>query len=373
MDTKKCPSCGGEMKRNGRNSSGTQRWRCRSCGASATHTHDSDAKRLKAFLGWLLSGSLQKDMPGEGRTFRRRCARFWEIWPLPPVCDEAHRVVYVDGIYLARGVVVLIARSDDHVIGWYLARSENSRAWRALMSRIAPPDMVVTDGGPGFEKARRREWPDTKVQRCTFHAFCQVRRYTTSRPKLQAGAELYGLAKDLLHVSTLKEAEAWVEAYLGWGRRWDSFLAEKTFDEDGRWEWTHERLVDARASLNRLLGKGVLFTYLDPGLSAEGPMPATNNKIEGGVNAPLRQMLRDHRGMSVTRRVKAVFWWCYMHTECPLPAAEILRVMPTDDDIDDIYRSMTERGQRFDAIPRWGDAIVWGELHRNDPWRHDWD
>jgi len=205
------------MKRNGRNSSGTQRWRCRSCGASATHTHDSDAKRLKAFLGWLLSGSLQKDMPGEGRTFRRRCARFWEIWPLPPVCDEAHRVVYVDGIYLARGVVVLIARSDDHVIGWYLARSENSRAWRALMSRIAPPDMVVTDGGPGFEKARRREWPDTKVQRCTFHAFCQVRRHTTSRPKLQAGAELYGLAKDLPHAPALKEAEAWVEAYLGWG------------------------------------------------------------------------------------------------------------------------------------------------------------
>ena len=70
----KCPSCGGEMKRNGRNSFGTQRWRCRSCGASATHTHDSTAKQLIAFLGWLLSGQLQKDMPGAGRTFRRRCA-----------------------------------------------------------------------------------------------------------------------------------------------------------------------------------------------------------------------------------------------------------------------------------------------------------
>jgi hypothetical protein len=52
------------------------------------------------------------------------------------------------------------------------------------------------------------------------------------------------------------------------------------------------------------------MTYLDPGLCAEGPMPRTNNRIEGGVNAQLREMMRNHRGMSEVRRVKAVFWWC---------------------------------------------------------------
>ena len=30
--------------------------------------------------------------------------------------DEIHRVIYVDGIYLARNVVILIARSDKHVL-----------------------------------------------------------------------------------------------------------------------------------------------------------------------------------------------------------------------------------------------------------------
>ena len=34
-----------------------------------------------------------------------------------------------------------------------------------------------------------------------------------------------------------------------------------------------------------------------------------NNVIEGGVNAQLRAMMREHRGMSDLRRVKAVFWW----------------------------------------------------------------
>ena len=70
---------------------------------------------------------------------------------------------------------------------------------------------------------------------------------------------------------------------------------------------------------------------------------------------------------------KAVYWWCYMHAECPLPAAEILRVMPTDDDI---AREMRAIGyeDRAKAGPRkWGDGLVWEELHRSVPWRREWD
>ena len=67
------------MKRNGRAPSGAQRWRCRSCGASATHSNDVAARELAAFVGWLLSRGTQADMPGRGRTFRRRAALFWPI------------------------------------------------------------------------------------------------------------------------------------------------------------------------------------------------------------------------------------------------------------------------------------------------------
>ena len=68
MKNKKCPSCGQPMKRNGKTSAGTQRWRCKSCGASATHSNDTAARELEAFLGWLLGkGSTELDMPGQGR------------------------------------------------------------------------------------------------------------------------------------------------------------------------------------------------------------------------------------------------------------------------------------------------------------------
>lgn len=96
------------------------------------------------------------DMPGCGRAFRRRTAQFLRCWALPPLIDEIHRVVYVDGIHLGRKAVVLIACSDEYVLGWYLARHEHTQAWVNLLRRIAPPDMVVTDGGQGFMSAARQ-------------------------------------------------------------------------------------------------------------------------------------------------------------------------------------------------------------------------
>ena len=40
-------------------------------------------------------------MPGGGRSFRRRTAEFWEVWPMPVPDGELHRVLYVDGIWVA--------------------------------------------------------------------------------------------------------------------------------------------------------------------------------------------------------------------------------------------------------------------------------
>ena len=187
------------MVRNGRTAAGTQRWLCKSCRATATHRIDNGAKLLKTFLDWLFSSRMQAETRWGARTLRRKCAKFWEAWPIPQPTGEVHRVAFVDGLHIAKNVHVLIASTDKHVVGWYLARSENSRAWAALTSPIPPPDVVVTDGGSGFEKARKKVRPGTRVQRCAFHAFNQVKKQTATKPKLQAGVELYGPAKDLLH------------------------------------------------------------------------------------------------------------------------------------------------------------------------------
>lgn len=363
------------MVRNGKTAAGSQRWLCRSCRATSTHKIDNTAKLLATFLRWLFSSRTQADMGWSARTFRRKCSQFWNIWPLPLPTGEVHRVVLVDGIRIARGVHVLIASSEEHVLGWYLARSENSRAWSALMAPIPEPEVVVTDGGSGFEKARRAIWPGSRVQRCVFHAFNQVKKQTTTRPNLPEGKALFAIANRLFDVKDADTAAQWIAAYSAWRTETEEFLSQRTYYEDsGRWDWTHARLVTARNGLDNLVRKGHLFTFADPDLVASlGPLPATNNRLEGGVNAQLRDMLRKHRGMSALRRVKAAFWWCHMHSECPMSPAELLRTMPTDDEIAELYRKASCGAQRSEGPQIWGDGLAWNELHHSSPWRTDWD
>ena len=369
-----CPVCNSICIKYGKNKSGSQRWRCKSCGSIITPKIDNSAKQLQIFLDWLFSKDSQKTMPGEGRSFRRHTVQFWELWPMPPKIESKRSILYVDGIYLGRKACVLICCDDEYVLGWYLCRYEHARAYMSLLSRIAEPLVVVSDGGTGFRKAVKKAWPHTRIQRCVFHVFCLVRRYTTSKPNTAAGVELYALAKDLLHVESHSEADRWVDSFVCWMRRYNSFLSQMTYDENGKGRPTHERLLKAQRSIMNLLKEGTLFTYLDEKLRTEiGAIPSTNNQIEGGINSQLRAMLREHRGLSVERRIKAVFWWCYMHSPRPLSASEILSSMPTDKSISETYRMMTQQETLSGTIPDWGDAIVWSELHRSSEYPKDWD
>ena len=366
MNQVRCFNCGNICVKNGKTKAGTQRWLCKECSDSFTNPIDNSTKQFVQFQHWLFSKAVQKEMSGAGRSFRRKISKFWEIWPMPPKIESPMNVVYVDGIYLSRKACILICCNEENVLGWYLCCYENSRAWEALMQRIAAPAMVVSDGGRGFRKALKRVWPKAKLQRCTFHAFLQVKRYTTDRPKTIAGIEMYMIAKDLLMIKDLGQAANWVTRLINWRIRHKAFLSEMTRDEKGKLRPMHERSLKADRSLARLVRQNTLFTYLDESLSYGEELPSTNNRIEGGINAQLRTMLRNHRGMSIERRIKAVFWWCYFHTPKPLSASEILKVMPTNRSISKLYKAMNERAKLEDSIPTWGDAVVWSELHTSN-------
>ena len=149
-------------------------------------------------------------------------------------------------------------------------------------------------------------WPQTKAQRRIFHALCQAKRHTASRPRLQAGVELYGIAKALPNARGNNDASHWLADYLKWREKREGFLAEATII-DGREELAHERLAKAKKSLGKLISSYRLLAHLDESLTPDGHMPATSNRIEGGASSPIRRMLREHRRMSLMRRIKAVF------------------------------------------------------------------
>ena len=95
------------MTRHGYTSAGRQRWRCRLVTLVGLTV-------LTMLLSVLMSSCLAViwrqtgDMPGQGRSFRRRCMTYGVFGRLPHY-DEVHDVVFVDDIHLGRKAVVLIA------------------------------------------------------------------------------------------------------------------------------------------------------------------------------------------------------------------------------------------------------------------------
>ena len=152
----RCINCGFSCQKYGKTKAGSQRWHYKQCNITFTQTIDNTTKSFHRFLNWLFSKETQQDMPGQGRTFRRQIADFWQIWPMPPKIETSRDVVFVDGIYLAKKACILICYDGEYVLGWYLCRSEQSRSWQALMQRIATPIVIVSDGGPGLRKALKK-------------------------------------------------------------------------------------------------------------------------------------------------------------------------------------------------------------------------
>lgn len=52
-----------------------------------------------------------------------------------------------------------------------------------------------------------------------------------------------------------------------------------------------------------------------------------------------------------------------MHTECPKSPSEILRSMPTDDDIDLLYELHATHPSSDRDPAEWGDGLTWSEFH----------
>ena len=310
-------------------------------------------------------------MPGCGRTFRRHCEKFWEYIPVPSYVDEVHKVIYIDGIEVA-GIRILIAVSDDHVLSWHLARSENTYDWSVLLKTIAPPEMVVCDGAGGIKKALEDIWPNTKVQRCLFHVLTLIVKKIGLRTRSVIERELLDLAKDLVKVKDKYTSELWLHRYFMWEESWSCDLKQKRI-VGNKEEYVYKNARSVRRTIRGLIKSHQLFTYLTPSLNLGERIIRTNNRIEGGVNAPIKEMLRNHRGLSTTRRIKAACWWCYMHTECPLSISEILRLMPRDSDYEELRNELNLGGVKNIGPELWGTGVAWEDYHRKTPYPYSYE
>lgn len=183
-----------------------------------------------------------------------------------------------------------------------------------VLRKIPTPLVAICDGGTGVRAALREQWPDTLTQRCIFHVWMNLRTHLTLRPRTPAGQALLEIGKQLRRVTTVDEAVTWLQQLSDWhtvyghltrersyakrrlrNRLWDSPTGEK-------WWYTHDRLRKAYNLLAELQRREHLFTFLMTG------GPKTTSRLEGGVNAMIKQTLRLHRCMTIEHQKRAAEW-----------------------------------------------------------------
>ncbi|HCD1553546.1 TPA: IS256-like element ISCre1 family transposase, partial [Corynebacterium striatum] len=239
--------------------------------------------------------------------------------------------IFIDGTYTAGGCLI-VAATLDHVIAWHWCKQETTHDYKRLLERIEAPLIAVIDGGRGATSAIKTCWPNTKIQRCLVHAQRRVRRYTTSRPRTDAGRTIYRLALKLTRITTLDEAAQWGAQLQEFHTLYKDWLNEKTQVKDPKTAkdtlvWTHVNVRKAYNSLNHLWRNDLLFVYLKPpkGVLEPHRIKSTTNSLEGGINAQLKLLARTHRGRRGEHQRKMLDWWLYLKTELPGDPIEIAR------------------------------------------------
>ena len=230
------------------------------------------------------------------RTIQRKIDQHKVIIP-----DKKPRkvIVLMDTTYFGRTFGVMLFKDNytkENLLKYYVKTETNAlykKGIKKLQSKGFIIEAIVCDGRKGLLQS----FPEIPVQMCQFHQVAIIRRYITKNPKLPAAIEL----KEVVSLMKHTDKESFIGALELWYNKWNSFLEERTVNEEtGKSFYTHKRLRSAYRSLKNNLKW--LFTWYD---YFELDIPNTTNAIDGHF-ADLKNKLRNHNGLSITRKKKFI-------------------------------------------------------------------
>ncbi len=187
---------------------------------------------------------------------------------------------------------------SKEVLIWKHIQSETLKSYKYLLKKLLELgytiNSITIDGKRGLYKA----FEDYPVQMCHFHQKRIMQRYITKHPKLQASKDLQKIMNRLTSTNETifrKKLDAWYEIY-------QDFLAEKTLNEStGKESFTHAKLVSAYRSLRTNIP--YLFTYKKHKYLH---IHNTTNSLDGGVFSPMKMLIKIHRGLNKSLKLKMV-------------------------------------------------------------------
>ncbi len=285
--------------RNGKRD-GVIRYICTVCRKS-TSSARRGLRRVEALWDEFVMGKRTKKLLGAD--IDRSPRTVTKLLDIVQVPEKIHRprpvVVVIDATFFGREYGVLVARDPNahenlHVhelrhetkLEYRLVRVELERLGYTLVA-------VVLDGRRGIP----RVFDGIPVQICHFHQWKIVKKYLTTRPKLESHKALLSIAR-LIAKSTEAEMTAMLALF---ARDFRSDLEEKHICPCcGKPKYVHRKLRSAYRSLTTNLP--FLYTYQKyPELN----IPNTTNSLDGLWSA-LKMHVNAHRGLRLDRRFKVI-------------------------------------------------------------------
>lgn len=287
------------MSKNGK-FRGKQGYRCKKCGKQFINKNRKRSLIQKIWNDYVwkkhslyqLAKDNKKSIPFIRDAIQKATLKKRSLQPKPVI-------VIGDVTFFGRGYGILVLRSErcKTNLFWKEVASEKpeyyQEARRELERQGFTFKAIVLDGRKGV----RELFSDIPVQMCIFHQKMILRRYLTLNPKLESGQELKAIGETLLFI----REEDLNTLLIEWYDKWEEFLKEKTYEEDGKhWHYTHRRMRSAYRSLKENMP--YLFTYQRyPKLN----IPRTTNSLDGTFGH-MKTLLKNHRGVSRKRRFKMI-------------------------------------------------------------------
>ena len=315
----RCPQCGflDTIKKGKRN--GYSRYFCKNCISYFTdrRPHISEKNMFVWFRRWVREKqSISQIAQESGHSERTLKRYFYKILPTCPTWQIQKREkvnLLIDGTYFTNKVCLLLYR-DNNIKMTILYRLAQREGLRDLMEDLQAikdvgieVESVTCDGAANILKAVRNVFPEAIIQRCTFHIANEVCLWLTKKPKSEAAQELRELVGYLNKVSTHEEAQLWMRAFIDWKTKYNSFINQKTTDEQsGRWWYTHKTLHQSASHIERAIPN--MFCYL-----FSPKIPKTSNSIESFFGH-LKGHLRLHRGLSNKHFKDFIKWYLFLQS-----------------------------------------------------------
>ena len=155
------------------------------------------------------------------------------------------------------------------------------------------------DGHSAIAKAVLKLWKNVAIQRCIVHIIHNAERKLGKRNPPEVNRIIKRHIKKLAVIDTQRKAKNWL-------KKWEEIYAEhqdyvneltyKTDPETGELLRTYPAHPNLRVvcnEINKLLKKDRLFLFI------EYDIPNNTNYLEGGINSPLKNLLRCHRSLII--------------------------------------------------------------------------